>query len=127
MIQRFGGALNLNIHFHTLFLDGVYEFAFDVIPTKDYSANTAYQVISLLAYNLVRNFQIDVMSPEKRDQRIRHTHCMSIQSLKTIRFTIIAKAGRIINQSGAQILKMQKNEATEEIYNSILHELEMAA
>jgi hypothetical protein len=25
LIQRFGGALNLNIHFHMLFLDGVYE------------------------------------------------------------------------------------------------------
>jgi len=24
VIQRFGGALNLNVHFHTLFLDGVY-------------------------------------------------------------------------------------------------------
>ncbi len=24
MIQRFGGALNLNIHFHTLSLDGVF-------------------------------------------------------------------------------------------------------
>ncbi len=24
MIQRFGGALNLNIHFHTLALDGVF-------------------------------------------------------------------------------------------------------
>jgi len=26
LIQRFGGAINLNIHFHTLFLDGVYTF-----------------------------------------------------------------------------------------------------
>jgi hypothetical protein len=24
LIQRFGGALNLNLHFHMLFLDGVY-------------------------------------------------------------------------------------------------------
>ncbi len=24
LIQRFGSALNLNVHFHTLFLDGVY-------------------------------------------------------------------------------------------------------
>ena len=24
LIQRFGGALNLNVHFHMLFLDGVY-------------------------------------------------------------------------------------------------------
>ncbi len=27
MIQRFGGALNLNIHFHALVLDGVYTSA----------------------------------------------------------------------------------------------------
>ena len=24
-VQRFGGALNLNVHFHTLVLDGVYD------------------------------------------------------------------------------------------------------
>jgi hypothetical protein len=24
VVQRFGGALNLNVHFHTLLLDGVY-------------------------------------------------------------------------------------------------------
>jgi hypothetical protein len=24
LIQRFGSALNLNIHFHVIFLDGVY-------------------------------------------------------------------------------------------------------
>jgi hypothetical protein len=27
LIQRFGSALNLNIHFHMLFLDGVYDTA----------------------------------------------------------------------------------------------------
>jgi len=27
VIQRFGGALNLNIHFHTLVLDGVFTTA----------------------------------------------------------------------------------------------------
>ena len=26
LIQRFGGALNLNIHFHQMYLDGVYSF-----------------------------------------------------------------------------------------------------
>src|SRR5476649_1900139 len=29
LIQRFGSALNLNIHFHVLFLDGVYEVDFE--------------------------------------------------------------------------------------------------
>lgn len=33
-IQRFGSALNLNIHFHMLFLDGVYEAAPDGIRLR---------------------------------------------------------------------------------------------
>ena len=32
LIQRFGGALNLNIHFHMLFLDGVYTGGSNEIP-----------------------------------------------------------------------------------------------
>ncbi len=44
LIQRFGGAVNLNIHFHMLFLDGVYirgsgesatRFAWVKAPTSD--------------------------------------------------------------------------------------------
>ncbi len=34
LIQRFGSALNLNIHFHMLFLDGVYEVAPDGIRLR---------------------------------------------------------------------------------------------
>lgn len=41
-VQRFGGALNLNVHFHTLVLDGVYEvlpraagIRFRALPTPD--------------------------------------------------------------------------------------------
>lgn len=47
VVQRFGGALNLNIHFHTLFMDGVYfenrfgEKVFkEIIPTD-------YEIIAL--------------------------------------------------------------------------------
>ena len=35
------------------------EFGFDAIPTHHYQGNSAYQHLSALAYNLVRNFQID--------------------------------------------------------------------
>jgi len=41
VIQRFGGALNLNIHFHSLYLDGVYhqkenqEHFYELIPTNE--------------------------------------------------------------------------------------------
>lgn len=33
LIQRFGGSINLNIHFHQLFLDGVYELDDEKKPT----------------------------------------------------------------------------------------------
>jgi len=29
------------------------EFGFDVVPTRDYQGNSAHQMISLMAYNLV--------------------------------------------------------------------------
>ena len=34
LIQRFGGSINLNIHFHQLFLDGVYELDQDKKPIR---------------------------------------------------------------------------------------------
>ena len=34
LIQRFGGSINLNIHFHQLFLDGVYELDEERKPSK---------------------------------------------------------------------------------------------
>jgi hypothetical protein len=33
LIQRFGGSINLNVHFHQLFIDGVYEFDTNKEPT----------------------------------------------------------------------------------------------
>jgi len=39
LIQRFGSALNLNIHFHMLFLDGVY--------TSD---SSGYSIMIVLPY-----------------------------------------------------------------------------
>jgi hypothetical protein len=40
VVQRFGGALNLNVHFHTIYIDGVFhendygdEVFFEIVPT----------------------------------------------------------------------------------------------
>ncbi len=42
VVQRFGGALNLNVHFHTIYIDGVYyendhgdEAFFEIIPSHE--------------------------------------------------------------------------------------------
>ena len=50
------------------------EFGFDVIPCRDYQGNGAHQQISALAYNLVRNLQIDVLSPTARPKSATRTN-----------------------------------------------------
>lgn len=38
LIQRFGGSLNVNIHFHQLFIDGTYELDQDKKPNDFWAA-----------------------------------------------------------------------------------------
>jgi len=95
------------------------EFAFDVVPTKSYQGNSAHQNISLLAYNLVRNFQIDSQIAEKRKKTAKRTNVLSFQSLKTLRFEMISAAGRILNTSGGKVLRINQNLQRENLYQKI--------
>lgn len=56
------------------------EFAFDSIPTQHYQGNSAYQQISALAYNLVRNFQIDTDLATERKVSTSRTNLLSFDS-----------------------------------------------
>ncbi len=49
------------------------EFALDVVPTNHYGANSAWQQLSVLAYNLARNFQLDTLAEPKRRSRKQPT------------------------------------------------------
>lgn len=85
------------------------EFAFDVVPTRDYQGNSAHQLISVLAYNLVRNFQIDTAIAKVRPATLKRTNIFEFVSLRTIRFEMISVAGRILNVAGSKILRMNQN------------------
>ena len=100
------------------------EFGFDVIPTRDYQGNGAYQQISLLGYNLVRNFQIDTGIAKARDKTTSRTNIFEFESLKTLRFEWIAVAGRIVNASGTKILKLCSNVRRQSQYEAIIKNLD---
>ena len=85
------------------------EFGFDVIPCRDYQGNGAHQQISALAYNLVRNFQIDVLSPTARPKSATRTNLFKFESLKSLRFEAITAAGRLLNVSGKKILRLSQS------------------
>ena len=51
------------------------QFALDVVPTKSYAANSAWQQLNVLAHNLCRSFQLDTIAETKSISRKRTPIC----------------------------------------------------
>lgn len=103
------------------------EFAFDVVPTRHYQGNSAHQQTSILAYNLVRNFQIDTKDLPERTKTTKRTNLWKFESLKTIRFELIQAGARILNLATGRALRINHNIAREKSYNQVIHKLETLA
>src|SRR5712692_453428 len=98
------------------------EFALDVVPTAHYGANSAWQQLSVLAHNLARSFQFDTLATPKPRSRKR-TYAYLIRSMRTLRFLLIARAGRLTRIGGRRVLRLSHNPAAETLYASIDHRL----
>jgi hypothetical protein len=98
------------------------EFALDVVPTRHYGANSAWQQLSVLAHNLIRSFQLDTLAQPKPRSRKR-TYAYLIRSMRTLRFRLIARAGRLTRIGGRHVLRLAHNPATEALYASLDHRL----
>jgi hypothetical protein len=98
------------------------EFALDVVPTRHYGANSAWQQLSVLAHNLIRSFQLDTVAAPKPRSRKR-TYTYLIRSMRTGRFLLIARAGRLARIGGRHVLRLAHNPATETLYASITQRL----
>jgi hypothetical protein len=94
------------------------EFALDVVPTAHYGANSAWQQLSVLAYNLARSFQLDTLATPKPRSRKR-TYAYLIRSMRTLRFPLVTRAGRLTRIGGRHVLRLSHNPATEALYASI--------
>jgi hypothetical protein len=98
------------------------EFALDVVPTNHYGANSAWQQLSVLGYNLARNFQLDTLAEPKPRSRKR-TYAYLLRSMRTLRFLLIARAGRLTRIGGRNALRLAENPATQTLYTRIEHAL----
>src|SRR5712691_7106229 len=94
------------------------EFALAVVPTKHYGANSAWQQLSVLAYNLARSFQLDTGAAPRRRSRKR-TYTYVLRSMRTLRFTLVARAGRLARIGGRQVLRLTFNPATAALYTRL--------
>jgi hypothetical protein len=95
------------------------EYGFANIPTKHFIANSTYQALAILTHSLVKNFQLATnQAPAKKRSSLRTTS-FTFESLKSLRFKVIARAGRIVNVAGTSVLKMASEPKVEADYRNI--------
>jgi len=94
------------------------EFALDVVPTNHYGANSAWQQLCVLAHNLMRSFQLDTGAEPKRRSRKR-TYAFLFRSMRTLRFLVIARAGRVARIGGRTRLRLTLNPDIQRLYERL--------
>jgi hypothetical protein len=102
------------------------EWALDVVPTHHYGANSAWQQISILGHNLLRNFQLQTLAIPKPRSRKR-TFRFFLQSLKTIRFKLIHQQARIVKPQGYSVLRFSVAPPVQTLIQMIDQKLKSAA
>ena len=78
-------------------------FAFATVPTYCYQANSAWQVFSILAFNLSHAFQA-AAGAETRSLNRKRTALRKFVSISTLRFKCINRAGLITRPQGRATL-----------------------
>ena len=102
------------------------EWAFDVVPTKRYGANSAWQQISVLGHNLLRWFQLST-GAAKKPRSSKRTFSYLFQSLRTVRFTLICQPVRQIRPRGRTHLRYAVAPATADTMRTLEKVLANAA
>ena len=102
------------------------QWALDVLPTRHYGGNSAWQQIAVLGHNLLRNFQLQTLATEKPRSRKR-TYRYLLHSLKTIRFKLIHQPARLIKPQGYSVLRFSVAPPVQKLIESIQDKLKSAA
>lgn len=101
-------------------------FAFDCVPTQRYEGNSAWQVMSIMAFNLMRGFQRKTTAPARRANRKRRT-VRRFELIHTLRYRFLNRAGLLVHPNGRATLDVGDNAMVRERFESVCNELAMAA
>lgn len=101
-------------------------YAFDSVPTQNYAANSTWQILSTLAYNLVASFQIQTGAPQRK--RTRKRTCLFIlKSIFTLRYEFLGRAGILQHPHGRPTLTLSRNLPARHLFEKIGARLDRAA
>lgn len=92
-------------------------FAFGCIPTQSYDGNSAWQVLSILAFNLIRGLQSQVTERRKTNRKRRALHVF--ETIQTLRYRFINRAGLLVQPNGRATLDVGNNRSVRERFQTI--------
>lgn len=78
-------------------------FAFGCMPSMRYAANSAWQCLSVLAFNLSRSFQLATTAPRRRPSRKRSA-LFRLETIHTLRALWLQRAGVLVHPHGVATL-----------------------
>jgi len=78
-------------------------FAFACVPSMQYAANSAWQYLSVLAFNLSRSFQLATTARRRRPSRKRWT-LFAYETIHTLRALCLQRAGVLVAPQGRAVL-----------------------
>ena len=96
--------------------------AFNTIPTQHYGANCAWQQLVALAHNLLLNFQA-AAGAQRRARRPSAWPMYRFSRVRTLRFELFNRAGRLVRPHGVACLSVAANTALEKTVTTMLQGL----
>jgi Transposase DDE domain group 1 len=100
-------------------------FAFNCVPSLKAAANAVWQVLSVLAFNLTRSFQVAI-HPDRRSRSRKRRTLHPFDTIHTLRFKILARAGVLFYPAGRATLDLGTSPATEADFNRAIRALRAA-
>ncbi len=101
-------------------------FAFAAVPTQSYHANSAWQLLNLMAFNINRSLQATANGVKRARTQKRRT-LLRYEHINTLRQRLIHRAGLLLNISGKDMLDLGANDTVLKNFVSWQSNLQKAA
>jgi hypothetical protein len=89
-------------------------FAFDQLPSKNHSGIALWQKLSVLAYNTVAGFAMEIVDGAARRKATvaeKATRLFKCAAFSTVRFLHLCVPGQLVNDSGRTVLHLPESRA----------------
>lgn len=80
-------------------------FAFASVPSRQYAANSAWQLLSVLAFNLLRSFQV-AAGLARRPLVAQRRPLFAFRGIQTLRYELLHRAGLVLHPDGKPTLEV---------------------